>query len=473
MSNKTFHILVYGCQMNYADSARIRAVLTNVGFLEVQNIDDADIVVFDTCSVRQKSEDKITGLMQDIDKSKKIWLTGCMIQHNMKNMGSKRFAEWNFIDIDSPETKVVGLTKDLDFWDAKPIPVNYAFDPMFSRFKKKFDNLELFFRIDDLGYLPDILGQIWYEFDAITLWVDYLNIFASKSNKLQQNTKTVYVPIQVGCNQFCSYCIVPYARGLEKNRSYEDIMSEVKFHLQNGAQEIVLLGQIVNKHPEFAKILKDVSALPWVFWLRYTSPYPNFYSDEILALHENIENIAPHIHAPVQSGSNKILKKMFRGYTIEQYDEFVHKVQNLKRDISLTTDIIIGFPDESDEDFEASLENIKKSKYDMIYMWIYSPRPGTYAARKYQDNIDKKTKQARWQQMNGLLRQVSLENNQSQEWKIFNVMVNEILKPGQAVWYWDNMKTIIFDTKKAPQVWEFTKVKIISWETLKLKWEEI
>ena len=125
---------------------------------------------------------------------------------------------------------------------------------------------------------------------------------------------------------------------------------------------------------------------------------------------------------------------MFRGYTIEQYDEFVHKVQNLKRDISLTTDIIIGFPDESDEDFEASLENIKKSKYDMIYMWIYSPRPGTYAARKYQDNIDKKTKQARWQQMNGLLRQVSLENNQSQEWKIFNVMVNEILKPVQAVW---------------------------------------
>lgn len=470
--SKTFHILVYGCQMNYADSARIRAVLTNIGFLEVQNISDADIVVFDTCSVRQKSEDKITGLMQDIDKSKKIWLTGCMIQHNMKNMGSKRFAEWNFIDIDSPETKVVGLTKDLDFSDAKPIPVNYAFDPMFSRFKKKFDNLELFFRIDDLGYLPEILGQIGYEFDAITLWVDYLNIFASKSNKLQQNTKTVYVPIQVGCNQFCSYCIVPYARGLEKNRSYEDIMAEVKFHLQNWATEIVLLGQIVNKHPEFAKILKDISALPWVFWLRYTSPYPNFYSDEILALHENIENIAPHIHAPVQSGSNKILKKMFRGYSIEQYDEFVSKVQNLKRDISLTTDIIIGFPDENDEDFFLSLENIKKSKFDMIYMWIYSPRPWTYSARKYEDNVERKIKQSRWQQMNELLRQVSKNNNEKEVGKIFNVMTNEILQDWLAVWYSDNMKTVVFETKDA-KVWEISKVKITSWETLKLKWSQI
>ncbi|HMT27125.1 MAG TPA: MiaB/RimO family radical SAM methylthiotransferase, partial [Candidatus Absconditabacterales bacterium] len=282
------------------------------------------------------------------------------------------------------------------------------------------------------------------------------------------------IPISTGCSQFCAYCIVPYARGLEKNRPVDEIIKEAEFHLSQGIEEIVLLGQIVNKHPDFVTIMKKILPLPGLKWLRYTSPYPTFYSPELLKLHETEEKLCPHIHMPLQSGSDPILKKMFRGYTAEQFKSFVDNIRNLKRPISITTDIIIGFPDETEEDFEKSLEMIDYAKFDMIYMGIYSPRPGTLGARKYPDNIPKATKKERRNRMNDRLLAVSGRNNEAEVNTVKEIIINKV-DPDFVTGYTENMKTVII--KKTPEnqnsfetikLGHFLTVKIIYTESLKL-----
>jgi tRNA-2-methylthio-N6-dimethylallyladenosine synthase len=231
---------------------------------------------------------------------------------------------------------------------------------------------------------------------------------------MNQHKKTAYIPISTGCNQFCAYCIVPFARGLEKHLPPEQIINEAKYHLQNGVKEITLLGQIVNKHPNFVQILKELLKLEGLEWLRYTSPYPTYYSPELLELHEKEQKLCPHIHIPFQSGSTPVLKRMFRGYTAEECYKFIDNIRNLKRDISITTDIIIGFPDETDEEFAESLKLVEYARFDMIYMGIYSNRPGTFADRQYKDNIPYEIKHTRREQMNTLLKTISKENNQKE-----------------------------------------------------------
>ncbi|GHV24716.1 hypothetical protein FACS1894176_01640 [Bacteroidia bacterium] len=174
------------------------------------------------------------------------------------------------------------------------------------------------------------------------------------------------------------------------------------------------MGQIVNKYPDFVFILKEILKLEGLERLRYTSPYPTYYTPELLALHENEEKLCPHIHIPFQSGSSSILKRMFRGYSAEECYLFIDQIRKLKRDISITTDMIIGFPGESDEDFAESLRLAEYGKFDMIYMGIYSPRPGTFADKQYKDDIPYTVKHVRREQMNELLKQLSRANNQKE-----------------------------------------------------------
>ncbi len=461
-----FHILIYWCQMNYADSARLKAVLENLWFSHTRNIEESDIVIFDTCSVRQKSEDKIFWKLAQIPRDKKIWITGCMVQHDLdiKNL-NKKFKRWNFYILD----------KNLPKEELKEnIPINDKFQPIWSKITKKFNNVELLFRIDDIGFMPLILEKIWYNVKSDysqELLDEYTSLMPSDSNQLlNTNSPTAYVPIQTGCSQFCAYCIVPFSRWLEKNRPVDEIISEVKHYLNQWKQEIVLLGQIVNKHPDFVKIIREILKLDWLKWLRYTSPYPTYYSDELLSLHENEEKLVPHIHAPIQSGSNKILKKMFRWYTVEQYKEFVDKIRSLKRDISLTTDIIVWFSNESEEDFQWTLNITKYSRFDMIYIWIYSPRPGTYAAKNYEDNVPIEVKKQRWQILNDLLQKISLENNQKNIWKIRQVLITKDYEDGTYLGYDEQMKNIIIKASKwFLNVWDFVNVKIEKVEPLKME----
>lgn len=504
-----FTILIFGCQMNYSDSARIKAVLTNCGFSYVPTVEEADIVIFDTCSVRQKSEDKVFGKLLEIPKSKKVRVTGCMIQHNFRNekvqneMNDKKVAELmkhgNFIgSVQTLEPEIIGFTNDemeLKMQNTKlkienSIFVNHAYNPMFVRMQTNFPHVELFFRIDDTWFLPLMLKRLGYSIKADPeLTNEYSSIIPEGSNQLfKENTKTAYVPISTGCSQFCAYCIVPYARGLEKNRPVEEIIKEIQHHLDQGIEEIVLIGQIVNKHPQFVEILQKTLELKpttdanGLKRLRYTSPYPNFFSKELLALHEAQDRLCPHIHMPLQSGSDPILKKMFRGYTIEQFKQFVDNIRALKRPISITTDIIIGFPDETEEDFQGSLDMIHHAKFDMIYMGIYSPRPGTLGARKYEDNITKEEKHARRERMNELLLKTSLANNQLDLGKTQEILINKIGKDF-ATGYNEQMKTVVIKDsswnstleggRRELKIWEFARVRIIGAESMKVFGEVI
>jgi tRNA-2-methylthio-N6-dimethylallyladenosine synthase len=478
--------------MNYSDSARIKAILLNCGFHHVDTIEQADIIIFDTCSVRQKSEDKIFGKLKEIPANKKIWLTGCMITHNLKHAlinkqqgktTSQQLRLGNFVwAVQSREPIVIWWDKD-DLEHKKKFDqesdflfVNHAFDPLFHKMQMESPNVELFFRIDDTGFLPYLLVQLGYEVSPdATVTNEYTGIVPTGTNQLmQEQSLTAYVPISTGCSQFCAYCIVPYSRGLEKNRPVDDIISEVRHHLNQGITEIVLLGQIVNKHPDFVSICRQILALPWLHWLRYTSPYPTYFPAELLQLHEQEYKLCPHIHMPLQSGSDAILKKMFRWYTVDQYKGFVDHIRALKRPISLTTDIIIWFCDETQEDFKWSMDMIRYAQFDMIYMGIYSPRPGTIAARKYQDNIPTNIKKQRRSEMNELLTTTSLSNNQSEVWLHKQIMIKQITDTF-VQGYADNMKNIIIEMNTQDldrtiyQVWHYCDVLITEAQALKLQ----
>jgi len=477
---KKFHIITLGCQMNYADSVRIKAVLTNCGFEYVDNQDEAEILIFDTCSVRQKAEDKITWTLKDIPKDKKIWITWCMIQHNFRNILKKdtpaQFKRGNFLWLSEwSDIKIIWTTNDemKELIDHKKISldnmvfINHAFNPLFFNLKETYPNLELCFRIDDTWFLPLMLEKIWYKnlsYD-IELLNEYEKIIPEENANMTNHQTTAYVPISTGCNQFCSYCIVPYARWLERYFSVEQVVNEAKLHIANWAKEIVLLGQIVNKHPDFLTIVKEVLKLEWLEWLRYTSPYPTYYSDELLALHENEEKLCPHIHIPFQSWSNDVLKRMFRGYSAEDCFNFVEKIQWLKRKISITTDMIIWFSWETDADFDDSLKLVEIWKFDMIYMGIYSPRPWTFAYKQLKDDISAKVKHERWEKMNELLKKSSQENNKAEIWLVRKVLIDEI-NWNEWFGHTDNMKQIWWKIeRKNVKAWEFVDVKIIeSWE---------
>ena len=482
--------------MNYSDSARIKAVLTNSGHTYVDSIDAADVVIFDTCSVRQKSEDKVTGKLKEIPTDKKVRLTGCMIQHNFRN---KKIANetlnkkinWlmergNFIgNAITKNPTIFGFTNEeineelhhQKSQESNIVYVNHAYNPMFEKLTQKRKNIELFFRIDDTGFLPLMMKNLWYDVapDA-EVTNEYTRIIPKWANQsMDENAKTVHVPISKWCSQFCAFCIVPYARGLERHLPVDQVVAEAKHHIKNGAEEIVLLWQIVNKHPDFVEICKQILTIPWLKRLRYTSPYPTYYSDELLALHENEPKMCPHIHMPLQSWSNTILKKMFRGYTAEQFKEFVDKIKNLKRKISITTDIIVWFCDETEEDFQASLDIVQYARFDMIYIGKYSTRKGTFAQRKYIDNVPAKIKQERRTRLNNLLTQISRENNTQEVGTQRPIMINKIEKDRYSG-YTDNMKTVIIQKNiENPNskswtlhIWSFLTVSITDSDAFKL-----
>ena len=480
---KKFHIITLGCQLNYADSVRIKAVLMNCGFEYVDNQDDAEILIFDTCSVRQKAEDKITWSLKDVKKDKKIWITWCMIQHNFRNILKKdtpaQFKRGNFLWLSEwNDIKIIWTTNDemKELIDHKKenldnmVFINHAFNPLFFNLKETYPNLELCFRIDDTWFLPLMLEKIWYKWLKydVELLNEYEKIIPEENANMANHQTTAYVPISTWCNQFCSYCIVPYARWLERYFPVDQVVNEAKLHIANWAKEIVLLWQIVNKHPDFLTIVKEVLKLEWLEWLRYTSPYPTYYSDELLALHENEEKLCPHIHIPFQSWSNEVLKRMFRGYSAEDCFKFIEKIQGLQRKISITTDMIIWFSWETDADFDDSLRLVEAGKFDMIYMGIYSPRPWTFAYKQLKDDISAKIKHERWEKMNELLKKSSQENNKAEIWWVRKVLIDEI-KWDEWSGHTDNMKQIWWkmDWKKL-KPGEFINVKIIDSGEFKL-----
>lgn len=419
---KYYHLITLGCQMNYSDSERIASVLESFGYRPTGKLEQADIIIYNSCSVRQKAEERILGLRRKWQELKackpglKIGLTGCMVTHGQ-----------------------------------------YKLD-------KRLPELDFYFGIADLPKLPILLG-LKKELSE----TDYFSILPSSQTSFQ-----ALLPIMTGCNNFCSYCIVPYARGREMSRPVAEILHEARSLISKGAREIILLGQNVNsyagpdqagKKVTFPQLLSLVDALPGYERLRFVSSHPKDCSPALIACYSKLQKLCPHMHLALQSGSDRILQAMNRRYTAADYLKLVKNLRQDKPDISLTTDIIVGFPGETEADFQATVKLVKQVGFEMIYIGMYSERPGT-AAAKLKDDISPTEKKRRYDDLTAVLRNYLLQNNQRYLNQTVEVLIEQKTKKGQATGKTPDFKTVSFQAGKV-KVGDLAQVKItepLAWE---------
>lgn len=359
--NMTYYIDTMGCQMNENDSLKYAGIFENMGFKKSESEDDANIVLFNTCCVRENAENTLfgrLGFLKNRKSNKKdfyIVVVGCMTQQ--KHIIEKIINSYNWVDVVLGTNSMQKLPRKL-------------YNAMFN----KKDKIEYY----------DIDNEIIEGVPVVY------------NDKYKASVSIIY-----GCNNFCSYCIVPYVRGREHSRKIQDIVNDVEELAKKGYKEIMLLGQNVNSYgndlkdeTNFPKLLREIEKIDGIEIIRFMSPHPKDFSDELIDTIAKSKKIARQIHLPLQSGSTKILKEMNRKYTKEDYLKIVEKLKKADDNISFSTDIIVGFPGETRDDFEETLDVVKKVEYDQIYMFIYSKREGTVAANikddtKYEEKVDR------------------------------------------------------------------------------------
>ena len=353
---KSYFIETYGCQMNVADSELISGLLSNNGYEKTKNIFQADIIFVNTCAIREHAEDKVhsrLGLYNKIKEKKPdtiIGVLGCMAQ----NLKDDILESKPFVDI------VLG-----------PDSYRNLLNMINSRDKEK-------------SQLMDT---------KLSKYEVYENIFPRRNNGVN-----AWISIMRGCDKFCTFCVVPYTRGRERSRSIESIVDEAKQAVIDGFSEITLLGQNVNSYNHakggFENLLDSVAKVNGVKRIRYTSPHPQDMSQKVLDIMSKHENICNYIHLPLQAGNNNVLKRMNRTYTKEDFIDLVDKIRKSLPKVGISTDIIVGFPGETEIEFQETLDVMKKVKFDSAYTFKYSSRPGTKAA-EFDDHVEESEKQAK------------------------------------------------------------------------------
>lgn len=343
----TFCVTTFGCQMNARDSEKLSGILEQIGYMEEPDEEKADFVIYNTCTVRENANQRVYGRLGQLNRVKKknphmlIGLCGCMMQ----------------------EPEVV------------------------EKLKKSYRFVDLIFGTHNIFKFAElIVTRMESKRMVIDIWKDTDKIVEDLPSERKYSFKSG-VNIMFGCNNFCSYCIVPYVRGRERSRNPEDIIREIRRLVDDGVVEVMLLGQNVNsygktlEHPmSFAQLLMEIEKIEGLERIRFMTSHPKDLSDELIEVMRTSKKICRHLHLPVQSGSSRILEKMNRRYTKEHYLELVEKIRAAVPDISLTTDIIVGFPGETEEDFLETMDVVRKVRYDSAFTFIYSKRTGTPAA---------------------------------------------------------------------------------------------
>ena len=412
--NLKYIILTMGCQLNENDSEKISGMLEKMGYTRTDKIENADFIAFNTCCVRENAEDKLFGKLGEVKKYKEakgtiIAIGGCMMQE--KHIVEKLKQSYPFFDI------IFGTHTLYKFPE----------DVYNTLINKK--------RIEDI---LDIDGEI----------IEGLPI------KRDDNIKAS-VAIMNGCNNFCTYCIVPYVRGRERSRRAEDIIAEVELLAKEGYKEITLLGQNVNSYmrverenkkeigeiDSFAKLLRKINKVEGIERIRFVSPHPKDFTDDVIDAIKDCDKVCKIIHLPLQSGSTKILKDMNRKYTKEQYLELVEKMKNKIPGVEFSTDIIVGFPGETEEDFKDTLDVVDKVCFEQVYMFIYSRRVGT-PADKMENQIPEEVKHERFNRLKQLVESQIKQNNDKYVGTIQKVLVEGTSKTNE------NMLTGRTDTNK-------------------------
>jgi tRNA-2-methylthio-N6-dimethylallyladenosine synthase len=377
-NNKSVYIQTFGCQMNKADSRRLEEIFASRGYSTAEFEDNASVVIYNTCSVRAHAEQKAlsyVGRMKFLKARRpevKICVVGCMAQR----MGGSIIRNHPQVDL------VVGPSTVFEL----PNLIENNATGAYTDTEKKIKEFS--------EYIPDI--------------VDFKRDF------------TGYVPVMKGCNNFCSYCIVPHVRGREQYRPVKEILDECKGLSTKGIHEIMLLGQTVNSHPDFKQILKDVSKISNIKRIRFVTSYPSHMDKEIVDIVADNEVLCNYFHIPVQSGSDAVLKKMNRKYNIDYYLKITDYIRNKIPDAAISSDFIVGFPGETEEDFEMTLDLVRQVEFDQCFTFKYSPRPLTRAA-EWEDDVPMEAKKARLERLNELCSRVAFKRNKKNINKVLEV----------------------------------------------------
>ena len=374
VSDKKYFLRTYGCQMNVHDSEQIKFILESLGYMETEKLEDADIVVLNTCAIRENAHDKVFGYLgrcKHLKESKKdliVCLGGCMAQEEV----------------------------------------------VVNEIRNKYPYVDIVFGTHNIHELGSLIKNTLHKQDIEVYSIEgkvYENILYKRDSNI-----TAWVNIMYGCDKFCTYCIVPYTRGKQRSRRGKEIINEVNSLVNKGYSEVTLLGQNVNAYGKdlegelsFAGLLEEV-AKTGIKRIRFVTSHPWDFTDDMIDIIAKYDNIMPYIHLPLQSGSSRILKLMGRRYTKEEYLKLFDKMKVTIPNVAISTDIIVGFPGETDEDFQDTLDVVNYCKYDNAYTFIFSPRIGTPAA-KMEDNTSLKVKEERLAKLNELVNKYSLEHN--------------------------------------------------------------
>ncbi|MDX9811713.1 MAG: tRNA (N6-isopentenyl adenosine(37)-C2)-methylthiotransferase MiaB [Bacteroidales bacterium] len=388
--NKKVYIETYGCQMNVADSEVVASILTSGGYSITSNIEEAGIILINTCSIRDNAEQRIWGRLKAIGHLKKkrssllIGLIGCMAER----LREKVIERENMVDL------VAGP--------------------------------------DAYRTLPLLLAEAVSGHRAVNVLLSQEETYGDIDPvRMDKNSVTSFISIMRGCNNMCSYCVVPYVRGAERSRDPETIVREAGILIKNGYREVTLLGQNVDSYrwlsegniTGFPGLLERVAGIDPLLRIRFSTSHPKDMSDELLRTMAKHPNICRHIHLPAQSGSSRILKLMNRGYTREWYIERIEAIRRIVPDCSVSTDIITGFCTETEEDHRETLSLMELAGYDFAYMFKYSERPGTKAARKYPDDVPEEVKTKRLNEIIALQNRLSGKSKKQDSGKVFEVLI--------------------------------------------------
>ncbi|MDE7136931.1 MAG: tRNA (N6-isopentenyl adenosine(37)-C2)-methylthiotransferase MiaB [Ruminococcus sp.] len=387
------YVRSFGCQLNVSDGEKIKGVLKKIGYGFTENEHEADIIILNTCAVRESAEDRVFGIIGSMKKLKEekpsliIGIAGCMT----------------------------------------------AQEHISEKIKKSYPQVDFVMGTSAINALPSLLLDC-LKGKKFSADISEYDSFSEAVEQVRESSFKASVPIMFGCNNFCTYCIVPYVRGRERSRRSEDIIKEVRQLVRDGYREIMLLGQNVNSYGNdlerdmsFPKLLRELNKIDGDFIIRFMSSHPKDASKELVDTIFECEKVAKHLHLPLQSGSNSVLERMNRRYNAEQYLEIVGYIRSCDSDFSITTDLIVGFPNETNEEFEDTLDIIKRVKYDNIYSFIYSRRTGTKAADT-EDFISESEKSQRMRKLLELQREISSEHYRRFIGRKMRVLVDGVSK---------------------------------------------
>lgn len=437
--NSTYIIKTYGCQMNEHDSERISYILESLGYTQTEDLMSADLIIYNTCIIRENAELKIYGHLG-----------------SMKSLKEKK-----------PELIIAVCGCMMEIEEAREV------------IRKTYRHVDIVFGTKNISSLPYLITQHLMANERV-IDTEAVDDIDNLQKAVRKSDVSAYINIIYGCDNFCSYCIVPYTRGRESSRSAQSILEEVRGLVSQGFKEITLLGQNVNSygkdlHPcsSFSKLLMELDRLEGLERVRFMTSHPKDFSDELIEAIRQGEKVCEHIHLPLQSGSTRILKEMNRKYTAEEYSQIIEKLRESIPNIAITTDIIVGFPGESDEDFEQTIEMVEKIGFDQAFLFKYSKRTGTRAATM-EEQIPEAVKSQRFQRILDRINDICYEKNQHYLDSIQEVLVEGYSK-GNKDMLTGRTRTnkIVHFPKGSVQVGELVSLKITGFNSFALEGEMI